>query len=474
MKQKIHSKHGRKKGLLFFLTFLILYVSALTIPYVSHKKVPDSFKKTFHPKDCYSDTPGTERVAYITDNTDALLYRLKLMEEAQHEIILSTFDFNADSAGLDVMAALLHAADRGVQVKVIVDGVSGFLDVNGSPFFKALVTHENVQLKIYNPIHLLKPWKVQARLHDKYLICDRSMYMLGGRNTTNLFLGDYSSHKNIDKELFVYETEENSNSSLLQLVDYFESVWALPDSRDFTCPRVTDRVRESYQVLEEHYFELKERYPDAWKEWDWKQRTISSDKITLLSNPIEAENKAPHMWYCLDQLILSGEKAVICTPYIICGKEMYADLAEACQKISEVEIITNDVSSGANPWGCTDYLNQKKHIWATGVQVYEYLGPHSNHTKAILVDDGMSIIGSYNLDMRSTYQDTELMLAVDSPELNRQIQEQIAVDKTYSRTMREDGNYEYGENYNAREMSIWKKCFYFLLRVLTVPIRRFL
>ena len=75
-----------------------------------------------------------------------------------------------------------------------------------------------------------------------------------------------------------------------------------------------------------------------------------------------------------------------------------------------MEIITNDVSSGANPWGCTDYLNQKEKIWATGVQVHEYLGPHSNHTKAVLIDDRLSIVGSYNLDMRSTYQDTELML----------------------------------------------------------------
>ena len=42
--------------------------------------------------------------------------------------------------------------------------------------------------------------------------------------------------------------------------------------------------------------------------------------------------------------------------------------------------------------------------------------------KAVLIDDRMSIVGSYNMDMRSTYQDTELMLAVDCPELNSIIQ----------------------------------------------------
>lgn len=474
MKRIVHVKKSLKKALLFFSTFLVLYISALTIPFIAHKKVSEQFKKQFRVQDYYGDAPGFERVAYVTDNMDALIYRLKLIEEAKSEIILSTFDFDVDNAGKDIMSALLYAADRGVQVRIIIDGLSGFLDVQGNPFFTALVSHENVHLKIYNPVHFLKPWKIQARLHDKYLICDRSMYLLGGRNTCDLFLGDYSEQKNIDKELLVYETKGNGNSSLSQLTNYFERVWALPDSTDFTCSKRTNKILRAYNELEERYPRLKELYSEVWREWDWYEQTLPTRKVSLLSNPIEAENKEPHMWYSLNQLIRSGETALIFTPYIVCGKEMYQDLTSACQELSSIEIITNDVSSGANPWGCTDYLNQKEHIWETGVRVYEYLGPHSSHTKAILVDDRMSIVGSYNLDMRSTYQDTELMLAVDSPELNQQIHELAAVDKTYSRFMGPDGTYQYGPNYEPREMNFGKKCFYLLLRVVTVPIRRFL
>ena len=39
------------------------------------------------------------------------------------------------------------------------------------------------------------------------------------------------------------------------------------------------------------------------------------------------------------------------------------------------------------------------------------------HTKAILIDDHIGVYGSFNVDPRSAYIDTELMLAVDSPEL---------------------------------------------------------
>ena len=299
------------------------------------------------------------------------------------------------------------------------------------------------------------------------------MYLLGGRNTTNLFLGDYSSSKNIDRELFIYETEDSPNSSLYQLMDYFEQVWELEESRDYTCTDLTEEIKDCTAKLQERYKTLREKYPEMTKEWDWEGLTMETNKVSLLYNPIQTENKEPWMWYSLHQLMKEGSNVTIYTPYIICGREMYDDLSSLSEKGIPVEIITNDVSSGANPWGCTDYLNQKEKIWDTGVKVYEFMGAHSCHTKAVLIDDRMSIVGSYNLDMRSTYQDTELMLAVDSKELNALIREEAERDKTYSRVM-DDGEYIYGENYVPREISLPKKIFYLILRVLTIPIRRFL
>lgn len=426
------------------LLFLLIYIALLAIPYIQHKNVSVSYQKKFAKQSFYSDTAGTERVAYINDNTDALLYRLHMLDEAKDEIILSTFDFNADKSGQDMMASLLHAADRGVSVR------------------------------IYNPINLLKPWNLQARMHDKYVIVDQKMYLLGGRNTTNLFLGDYSRSKNIDRELFVYEMAENDSSSIRQLTDYFESVWALSDSKEYTCKKMTKKIQSCKAKLENRYTSLKEKYPDAYSTWDYEALTLQTNKVSLLSNPIKSENKEPWMWYSLHQLMMQGEQAHIYTPYIICGKEMYQDLTELHEKNIPVEIITNDVASGANPWGCTDYLNQKKNIWETGARVYEFMGAHSCHTKAVLIDDRMSIVGSYNMDMRSTYQDTELMLAVDCPELNSIIQAEMERDKTYSKTMGNDSEYDYGENYHSKDLSFGKKIFYAILRVITIPLRRFL
>ena len=456
------------------VVLILIYVGALTLPYVAHKKVSSTFVKDFEKRSFTNDQAGTERVSYLNDNVEALLYRLRMAEEAKKEIILSTFDFNSDHAGHDIMSVLYQAANRGVKVRIIVDGISGFLDLKEDPWFQALVSHDNVNIRTYNPVNLLKPWTMQARLHDKYFIVDDKMYLLGGRNTANLFLGDYSSKKNIDRELFVYETQASSGSSIYQLKDYFEHVWTSQDSKNYTCRKMTDKVKNCVTQLEKQYLDLQTQYPQAYETWNWESLTKETQKVSLLSNPVNAGNKEPWMWYALNQLMKQGEKVTIYTPYIICGKEMYQDLHQLMQNGTRVDIITNAVSSGANPWGCTDYLNQKENILKTGANVYEFMGKHSCHTKALLIDNHMTILGSYNMDMRSTYQDTELMLVVDSPELNAEIAKEMETDKTYSRTMEDDGTYTYGEYYKEKEMSTGKKIFYAVLRVVTIPIRRFL
>ena len=251
------------KRILLFL--FLLYLAALIVPYIPHKKVSDSFRKSFSENTFYSNSTGTERAAYIDDNEEALAYRLRMIEEAQEEIILSTFDFNADHGGKDILAALQNAADRGVSVRVIVDGISGFLDLRGNPWFQAAASHENIEIRIYNPVNLLMPWNIQARLHDKYLI--------------------------IDRELFIYETQDDPDSSLYQLLDYFEQVWQLEESKDYICSNLTDKVNDCILELEKQYDKLTEQYPEMLEEWDWDQNEDDPQFVSSMS-------KKQYHWIC--------------------------------------------------------------------------------------------------------------------------------------------------------------------------------
>ena len=78
-----------------------------------------------------------------------------------------------------------------------------------------------VEVKFYNPIRLTQLWTVNYRCHDKYLIIDRSTYLMGGRNTSDLFLGSGgTSRQNIDRDIVVYNggfTTASANT----LLEYF-------------------------------------------------------------------------------------------------------------------------------------------------------------------------------------------------------------------------------------------------------------
>jgi phosphatidylserine/phosphatidylglycerophosphate/cardiolipin synthase-like enzyme len=62
------------------------------------------------------------------------------------------------------------------------------------------------------------------------------------------------------------------------------------------------------------------------------------------------------------------------------------------------------------------------------------------HTKSILIDDRLSLIGSFNWDMRSVYLDTELMLLVDCPALNAALRERTEEMMRQSRLAGRHGN----------------------------------
>lgn len=469
---KLRGKHILKIGCLLLLAYLLL---GCVLPFLYHKCVGDELKDSFQPKNCYADTLGTERVLCIDDNMDALLWRLRVIESAQSEIIFSTFDFRADSSGQDIMSALLRAAQRDVHIRILVDGIPGMLSLNGNDYFNALISHPNIEVKFYNPINLLKPWDVNLRMHDKYLMADDSVYIMGGRNTYDLFLGDYVEQVNSDRDLLIYEEEPSQkDTSLTQLQSYFERIWTLSCNRTMTYSGDSGEVDQAATVLKARYEELQVLYPTAFVEPDYMSATTPTNKVTLLTNPQEPINKEPELWYMLHQLMMNGENVVLQTPYIICSRDMYQDLTALCSSASRVDIITNAVECGANPWGCTDYLNQKKNILETGAHVYEFIGQSSTHTKTILIDDRLSIVGSYNLDMRSTYLDTEMMLAVDCPALNEALLTSAEIDKGQSKHVFPDGSYEEGPNYVPVEMTLFKTISYTILRVVIIPFRHLL
>ena len=414
-----------------------------------------------------AQTPGAQRVRVLERSDEALLWRLRLIESAREEIIFSSFDLRADESGQDVMAALCAAAERGVRVSVLVDGMNARLNLQGSAAFRELAAAENVEVRLYNPVDLLRPGEINYRMHDKYILVDGMFCLLGGRNTNDRFLTRTGQAENDDRDVLVYAPEPDGHCAVRQLEDYFAAVWAL----DETHP-VTGRDSGNAALLE-RYASLRSDWPAAFEPVDWSDATTPVNGVTLLHNPVGVENKTPELWDALVQLMAQGGDVLIQTPYLICNDAMYDDL-RALSGGREIAVVTNSVEGGANLFGCADYLGQKEKILGCGVEVYEALCGRSLHTKAVLVGDRLSVIGSFNMDMRSAYLDTELMLVIDSPEINAQLRGFIADYQASSRLVRPDGTQTEGAAYIDAPLPAGKRALYGVLRYLVRPIRHLL
>lgn len=412
-----------KKVTKYLILGLLVYLLAGTIlPYAAAPELSAETKASLSQMVYTDEGQSTERVQLLTENGQALEERIRLIAQAQERIWMSTFEFRSDESGKDMLAALQAAAERGVSVQILVDGMPALLRLTGNEYFCALSAMEQVEIRVYNPVNVLKPWQLMGRQHDKYLIADDTAYILGGRNTYDFFLGDHDGYINYDWDVLVWQQGEGRGASMEQLAAYVENIWNQPLCRTYhddeaeleqkAVARAGQELRDRYQIMQQT--------KAAWFEpRDYSKDTMSVHHIQLLTNPVHSRVKEPVVYAAITQLMAQAEEEVrFHTPYIICNDWMLDQLENVCDKVPEVVMMTNSIANNGNPFGAMDYWKNKDRILETGVQILEYDQGVSYHGKCFTIDDRISGIGSFNWDMRSTYINTEMMLVIDSEEVN--------------------------------------------------------
>ncbi|MDD7363389.1 MAG: phospholipase D-like domain-containing protein [Firmicutes bacterium] len=460
----------------YYLLFLAI---ALIVPPLFKAAMPENWLERDREL-AAAPMSDRERVMSIDDIHDAEFWRYRLLTQAEETVDMAIFSYRDDMGGITFTSALMDAADRGVKVRLLVDGIN--LKTVGSEYFSLIDNHPNIEVRIYNPIRFFKPWTFNYRLHDKFIVVDDQVYMLGGRNQNSLFIGDYDDEpkKNQDRDLIVYEGDKHTRNSLMQVEDYFEEIWNL-DKVKKVKPLSKDREKDlkQYRDFEERTGELqrqlKEKMPDAFRETDWVAETLPSRRVELIRGSGKAGNKPPLVYRRLLERMKKGKDIIVETPYIILNKGHYEDFSDLNEAYgAHVSYLTNSPEYGANIVGNAEELFNRKAILRTGSDLYEYMGAQSQHTKTILIDDEISLVGTFNYDMRSIYLDTESMLCVDSPELNAELREQMREKMDASRQVLPGGEMEYGPDARKESLSTPKSVFLKGVHFLTYPFRHLL
>jgi putative cardiolipin synthase len=94
------------------------------------------------------------------------------------------------------------------------------------------------------------------------------------------------------------------------------------------------------------------------------------------------------------------------------------------------------MSTTDNLWPQAGYVGHRKPLVRQGVELWEYQGPESLHSKAAVIDGETAIVGSFNLDPRSERLNTELAVVMRENEIADSLLE--TMDEHLTRAVRID------------------------------------
>lgn len=439
---------------------ILYYVFGSIIPAMKKVEVSDQTKKATEKKQFTSDSKGSDRASVIINPADALNIRIETVRSAKETLDIVTYKIVESESTQAFFGEVYEAAERGVRVNIIVNGLMAVVYRNHSTL-EALSAHPNITCRLYNPVQLLNPTRLQFLLHNKIILADKNYLLLGGRNIDERHFRPVGFEEPLayDLEIFVVNTDRtlSSTSVIGEVREYIDSLY------QYKWTKILDEKRNPESIQE--ILKTKKDYPKTNPQFYKKsiayyiEETVPTNKITLIHNPIDAERKEPVLGHQLRYLAMKAkEKVVVQTPYMTSAKDIFKTFRTVANRVN-LTILTNSSASTPNLFGFSNYYGRRKKFVQTGADIYEFQSYDSVHNKSVIIDDKISIIGTFNMDARSLYINSEVMLVVDSEEFNNFFTRDIEKFQNQSLKVGEDNEYLPDEDVEKIDISLVKKVF---------------
>jgi len=128
----------------------------------------------------------------------------------------------------------------------------------------------------------------------------------------------------------------------------------------------------------------------------------------------------------LAEILAAAEQSIVIeSPYFVPTKSLRTLLEKKREEGIEVLVVTNSFRSTDGLLPQAAYLKYRKKLLRGGLEMREYKGPDVLHAKSIIVDGRVAMIGSYNIDPRSQYLNTEVMCVAEDEELASELRASI-------------------------------------------------
>ncbi len=396
--------------------------------------------------------------AYVLETgDDALLARVHLIRHAQSTINIQTFIWSNDDSGRFVFYELLNAAQRGVQIRILIDDLS----LRQSSDYVAYIAsaHPNIHIKQYNPLveninanilQVMGSFTFQfgqsnQRMHNKTVIVDGKYGITGGRNFADDYF-DRGTHRSfIDRDLLItgpvvsdmnQSFEEFWNFKLSISSRDMKDVKRLLESGEFKVPEdvLSYSVPLTFHGLQSCSIEpacMQQRIFDKGYNIDEVSFVSDSpDKIREGDDRAKTTNS-------LAELMNNAERSILMqTPYLVVGGNAKKLLKEMREKKPDLEFIisTNSLAAADHFYAYAfSYKNKRDYLKDLKWRIFELKPEPADikqlvpdieghvrapdhytciHAKTFVFDEETVWLGSFNFDPRSATLNTEAGLVI--------------------------------------------------------------
>jgi cardiolipin synthase len=340
--------------------------------------------------------PLTEGDSYIvhTNGDDAFPAMLDAIGRATRRVSFESYIYEKGDAGERFTAAFEAAARRGVRVRMVLDSIgSKGLGDDITDRLKAA----GVAIGWVNPVLGSSIEEANSRTHRKALVIDGNVAFVGGMGIADQWLHDTKNF------LRWRDTQIELHGPVVADVEAgFNQNWIL-----------TGGVVEP---------ELRAEGPPP---------AGGGQSIVVWSAAQSGESGMKLLY--LMALAAARHRVDIESPYLVTDESSKWSIHEARRRGVEVRLLVEGDKTDAKLVkyaGRADY----DELLADGVQIAEYQ-PTMLHTKAMIVDDRLSIVGSANFDNRSLELNDELNVAAFDRALAARLRADFERDLTQSKRL---------------------------------------
>ena len=333
----------------------------------------------------------------LTGGVDLFVAMVEAMDAAQHEVRLETYIFSFAGAGADVAHALMRAASRGVQVRVVVDGVgTGELPAEWATQF----AQAGVQVRVFAPAVGLGFWLPSRwrRLHRKLCVVDNTVAFCGGINILDDYLDPHVQGllkaPRLDYAISLQGPLVSAvRATMAQLWSRIEAVREL---RSQDLGSALDALRGTQQSLH-----LPAR---------GETQLVLRDNVRHRAHIERTYRKA---------IGAARHDIIVANAYFFPGLRLRRALVMAARRGVRVRLLLQGQYEYFVPYRATRQLYGQ--LMAAGVEIYEYHASYL-HAKVAVVDGKWLTVGSSNLDPFSLLLAREANVVAHNPPMAQALQ----------------------------------------------------